>query len=295
MNDRVLEISAGPADITRRSERLVIKAEDRETEVALCDIGVLVLGHPAARISNGALSGCAEAGVAVVTCDQRYRPVAMLLPMEGHHLQVERLRIQLSATAPRKKRAWQEVVRAKVLGQASVLDGDGKDGSPLRAMAARVQSGDPDNVEAQAARHYWRTLFGPDFRRDPAAEDQNQHLNYGYAVLRAATARAIVGAGLHPSMGIHHHNRYDAFCLADDLMEPFRPLCDAAVVALVRADAELDCLSSSQKHGLVAAVLGRVQSPDGERTVADTLQRLVASLVRALAGERAGIYLPIWS
>lgn len=234
-----------------------------------------------------------EHGGAVIACNERYLPVGLMLPTTGHSTQTERFAAQAAASRPTRKRLWRRVVRAKIRAQAALLAELRGDDFGLAAMIPQVRSGDPDNVEAQAARRYWPALFDdPEFMRRFDGDDQNRFLNYGYAVLRAVVGRAICGAGLHPSLGLHHHNRYDAFCLADDLMEPYRPLVDAAVFEHVAAhgrDAALDRLG---KQAILAAVISAYRADGEVRTLFDWVGRTVGSLVRAFLGGEPRLFFP---
>jgi CRISPR-associated protein Cas1 len=213
----------------------------------------------------------------------------MLLPLEGHHVQARRFTLQAGISRPRRKRLWQEVARSKIGAQARVLlERTGNDGG-LPALVARVRSGDPDNVEARAARRYWSVLFGSErFLRSDEENARNHWLNYGYAVLRAAAARAICGSGLHPTFGLQHRNQANAFALADDLMEPFRPVIDRIVAASPARP-----LDQEGKRELIAAVTGRYEVEGEARTLFDILTRLAQSLVRALEGN-GSLWLPEW-
>lgn len=216
----------------------------------------------------------------------------MMLPLQGHTTQVERMAAQIAVKLPIKKRLWQSVVIAKLRSQAAVLKLEtGTDGG-LAEIARTVRSGDVDNREAYAARRYWISLMGEDFVRDRDAADVNRILNYGYTVLRAMTGRAICAAGLHPSLGIHHHNRYSQFCLADDLMEPFRPVVDRAALAIRRtwgADAPLD---RTVKTELLAALNHRYLVKDERRQLFDIIARLASSLAAVYLGQRTTLELP---
>lgn len=292
--DRIIDIASGPAKIKTDLERLVITRTDGpDTTVPLPEVAVLVGAHKAVAYTHSVFSGLARHGGVFIACDERRMPAAMMLPLTGHHRQSERFAQQAGAGKPVKKRAWQQVIKAKVSLQGRVLADFRGDDHGLAAMADRVRSGDPDNVEGQAARRYWPALFDDaSFRRDHEAGGANILLNYGYAVLRAMTARAICAAGLHPSLGIHHHNRYDAFPLADDLMEPFRPLVDRAVLLHVSQygmDAELD---KEAKAALIGALLGRFEAHGELRSLADILGRMAASLAAVFAGERKALLLP---
>lgn len=251
MIKRIVAVSS-PAHIRHELGSLCVDVRDGESgRVPIEDLGLLVLEDPGATISLPALARCAEAGAAVLVCDGKHMPVGLLLPLHGHSLQTKTLREQIQASEPTRKRIWQAIVRAKIRNQAAVLALAGGDPIPLGLLEDRVQSGDPDNVEARAARMYWPRLFGETFRRDRDASGVHALLNYGYAIIRAAVARAIVGAGLTPHLGLHHHNQYDAFCLADDLMEPLRPLVDARVHDMWSHDPAVT-VSPATKRSLLA-------------------------------------------
>jgi CRISP-associated protein Cas1 len=205
----------------------------------------------------------------LIVSDEKHLPAAMLLPLSTHSTQTERFARQAAVSLPTRKRAWRQIVQAKLQAQARLLEEIiGKDGG-LGLMAGKVRSGDPDNLEAQAARIYWQALFGKDnpdspgqvFHRDREGEGVNPHLNYGYAVLRAIVARALCAAGLHPSLGVHHHNRYDTFCLADDLMEPFRPLVDRVVARLPLKSEISNVQSQNEAPAAVIPVQAGTQAP----------------------------------
>jgi CRISPR-associated protein Cas1 len=215
-----------------------LRARDTQTQaIPFADIAVLVTSHPQISFTQAVLAQLAAAGGMFIVSNEKHLPAAMLLPLSTHSTQTERFARQAALSLPARKRAWQQIVQSKLRAQARLLEETTGMDHGLRLMAGRVRSGDPDNLEAQAARIYWQALFGKDatgedFRRDPEGEGLNLWLNYGYAVLRAIVARALCAAGLHPSLGVHHHNRYDTFCLADDLMEPFRPLVDRVAARL---------------------------------------------------------------
>jgi CRISPR-associated endonuclease Cas1 subtype II len=218
-----------------------LRARDTQRQtIPFADIAVLVTSHPQISFTQAVLAGLAAAGGMFIVSNEKHMPAAMLLPLSTHSTQTERFARQAAVSLPTRKRAWQQIVQAKLRVQARLLQETAGADQGLLLMAGKVRSGDPDNLEAQAARIYWQALFGKDapgksFRRDPKGEGINVHLNYGYAVLRAIVARALCASGLHPSLGVHHHNRYDTFCLADDLMEPFRPLVDRVVAGLHRS------------------------------------------------------------
>lgn len=209
---------------------MIVEQKKNEVErVPIEDIGVLILSNPAITISSRLISSCQKNNSIIVFCDSKHLPISVLLPLSGNSIHSKILNIQTSTKKPVKKRLWQKIVIAKIESQSKTLLSCGKSFSVLESMKLRVKSGDPDNVESQAARVYWPLLFGKDFRRDQKSGGINSLLNYGYALLRAAVARALCGTGLHPALGIHHHNQYNPMCLADDLMEPFRPVVDRKV------------------------------------------------------------------
>lgn len=239
-----------PAYLSLRNEQLVIKLPEvgadsdipdalkRQAEVTkpIEDIGVVVLDHRRITLTTGVLEALLANSCAVITCDRQSMPVGLLLPLCGHSTQNERFRKQLDASLPLKKQLWQQTIRAKINNQASVLSCyAGIEVKCMRIWAESVKSGDADNVEARAAAYYWKNLF-PQIEGFVRARDgapPNHLLNYGYAILRAIVARSLVISGLLPTLGIHHHNRYNAYCLADDIMEPYRPYVDELVCQLI--------------------------------------------------------------
>jgi CRISPR-associated protein Cas1 len=232
---RVVEVAEDGRYLAKDRGFLTVAAGGTEIgRVALDDITAVVATSPATSVSCALLADLAGRGIPFVLCGRNYAPAGMLWPIAGHHAQQRRIEKQTEAGRPLKKRLWSLVVAAKIRAQGAALDAAGLEGAGFAFLARQVKSGDPENLEAQAARRYWPLLMGPDFRRDAAADGANALLNYGYAVLRASTARAIVAAGLHPGLGIFHRHPHNAMPLADDLMEPFRPLVDGLVVALLR-------------------------------------------------------------
>jgi len=227
MIKRVVEISSGPARLSIQHRQLVIERPEQPPATIPCeDLGVLLVDHPAVTYTHGVFTALAEAGAAIVLCGPKHLPSSLLLPLNANTLQTERQRAQLEVALPLKKRLWQAIVASKLRQQAAVLRALTNEDAGLEALARRVRSGDPENLEAQAAQRYWPRLFGHAFRRHPDGDPPNNLLNYGYMAFRAAMARALCAAGLLPTVGIHHHNRYNPFCLADDLIEPYRPFVD---------------------------------------------------------------------
>ena len=294
MTNRILDIAESPARLHVKTGLLVIDREDAgPLTVPLADLAALVVSHPRVSFTQAVLSGIAETGGSVVICDSKHMPAAMLLPLAGNSTQAERFAMQANATMPVRKRLWKQIVQAKLRAQARVLTALRGEDAGIRDLVSKVRSGDPTNVEAQAARRYWRALFEDEaFRRNVDADDQNRFLNYGYAVLRAIVARALVAAGLHPCLGLHHHNRYDAFCLADDFMEPYRPLVDRAVVRLCQRRGPESPLDREGKAALIRALTGRFALDGEQRTLFDILTRTGTSLLRVFGGQSKKLVLP---
>ena len=215
----------------------------------------------------------------------------MLLPIDGHHVQAKRIEAQLAAALPLTKRLWASVVKAKLEQQAAALEATGATTAPLTALVNKVRSGDPENIEGQGARRYWNLLFGSEFRRDQDGDGLNALLNYGYTVLRSATARAVVAAGLHPSLGLHHSNDANPMRLVDDLMEPFRPVVDLKVWQLHRAGEAH--VTPETKRALVRVLYDDMQSSQGVTPVMVCVQRLATSLAQVYLGERSRLELPL--
>lgn len=264
--------------------------EGRLGQAPLNDIEAVIFSHPAASVTTQAIAALAARGASIVICGPDFRPVGYLLPVDGHHAQGDRMQAQAAALLPLRKRLWGELARAKIRAQAAALDRVGADGAALREISSRVRSGDPDNKEAQAAQRYFPALFGAGFRRDREASGANAFLNYGYTVLRAATARAIVGAGLHPSFSLQHQSRGDALRLADDLMEPFRPTVDLAARALIAEGKE--ALDTAAKRSLAGVLHADFVTEEGVTPLSSVLSRLTGSLARVFLRERKTLALP---
>jgi len=294
VSDRILDLTQDEGRLHVDLNRLVLdSSKGRLFAIPASDLAVVLISSRALSVTPAVFLALAEAGVAVVICDRAYRPRVEMLPLESHHLHSERLRIQVEVSKPRKKQLWKQVVQAKIRAQARVLDLLGANGKRLRQMATRVRSGDPDNLEAQASRQYWPLVFkDPSFRRRPKGQGLNLQLNYGYAVVRGIVARAVCGAGLMPSLGLHHHNRYNAFCLVDDLMEPLRPLVDL-VVARSHQDAEFEeKLSPETKRHLVRELTGPWPQGSERRTLFDISSRTASSYVHALEDNQEKLVFP---
>jgi CRISP-associated protein Cas1 len=240
--------------------------------------------------SNNLLVELSQRGTAVVFCGPNHMPLAWVWPLDGHHVQALRMRHQLEAEEPLKKRLWQGLVRAKIVQQGAVLKRLGKEDGAFDMLARKVRSGDPENMEAQAARRYWPLLMGADFPRDRQSGGTNAMLNYGYTVLRAVVARAVTSTGLHPSIGLNHSNRGDPMCLVNDLMEPFRPLVDYLVTRLTADGAE--DVTPSVKGNLAQVLSPHMATVRGTTPVSTCLERLTLSLAAAFETGKPELDLP---
>jgi CRISPR-associated protein Cas1 len=293
MIKRIVEIS-NPAYLHLRNRQMVIDHEGVEIgSVPVEDLGVLILDHPAISHTQGLLSACFENNVIVLVCDRRHLPCAILLPLDGHTLHSKTLGQQIAASEATCKRLWQRVVQAKIREQAKVLQSATGNDNPLRAYAAKVKSGDPENIEAQAARIYWQRMFGPEFRRNPVTPGINAMLNYGYAVIRGAVARAVVSAGLHPALGVHHRNQYNSFSLADDLMEPLRPLVDIKVYEVSELLPITSELTPQIKRALLEILSWNCTIGERKFPLMVALHQYAASVRKVLAGEQKDVEIPV--
>ena len=256
-----------PVALSLRYGQLVITPKENREAITrpIEDIGFVIIDHPMVSITVPVLNELTENNVAVIFCDKRQMPQSMLLPLEGNTTLQETYKYQIQASAPLKKQMWKQLIEAKIKNQAGLLDKLGKKGNALKPFYCNVKSGDEDNREGAAARIYWNLMFEDNFKRNREGETPNNLLNYGYAILRAAVARSLVGSGLYPAFGIFHRNRYNAFPLADDVMEPYRPFVDQIVYQLYQQnqDIQLDKFSKSQILRLLNAdvMLGKVTKP----------------------------------
>ena len=291
MIGRVIEVANDGRHLARSRGFMTVSEDDEEQgRVPLDDIAVLLCNARGLTYSNGLMTELARRGAIVVLCGANYLPVAWVWPLEGHHVQTLRMRYQLEASKPLCKRLWQTIVKAKITQQCNTLELLGISSGSLKSMVSTVRSGDPNNVEGQVARRYWPLLFGGGFRRERFGDMPNPLLNYGYTVLRAAVARAVVAAGLHPSLGIHHHNRGDAMCLVDDLMEPFRPLVDYSVARLF----ELGCeeVTGDAKRALVGVLAIDMNTDRGVSPLQTCLERAAQSLAQSFENKKPSLALP---
>lgn len=291
MATRIVEIAEDGRHLAKERGFLAVKCDGAELgRIPLDDIAAVVANAHGITYSNNLLVALAERCAPLVICGANFRPAAILWATEGHHEQAGRMADQAAASVPLKKRLWTQLVAAKIESQRATLEAAGAEHEGFYLLARKVRAGDPDNVEAQAARRYWPLLFGQEFRRDRGADGANAMLNYAYTVLRAGTARAIMAAGLHPSLGLSHRQRGNAFALADDLMEPFRPLVDLLVRDLIRGG--FDGVNRETKPQLARILVTDMSTGDGVSPVGACLTRLTLSLARCFAGEQKKLDLP---
>lgn len=300
-----------PAYLSLRNGQLVIKLPEveqsaslpedlkRQTEVtrAIEDIGVVVLDHRQITITSGAMEALLENNCALITCDCKSMPVGLMLPLYGNTTQNERFRKQLDASLPLKKQLWQQTIQIKIHNQAAVLaECRGAEVKCMYVWADSVRSGDPDNLEARAAAYYWKMLFDEavGFNRDRDGIPPNNLLNYGYAILRAVVARGLVSSGLLPTLGIHHHNRYNAYCLADDIMEPYRPYVDRLVFSLYKAKGENVTLDDKEVKAILLTIPTLDVHINGRRSpLMIAVGQTTASLYKCFDGELRRIQYPM--
>ena len=291
-----------PAYLSLRNGQLVIRLTDPVSHeevtktAAIEDIGVVVLEDRQITITNAALDALVANNCSVITCDEKHMPSGLLLPLCGNTTQSERFREQIEASLPLKKQLWQQTIQAKIHNQASVLKRmRGVEVGNMLAWEKNVKSGDSENLEGRAAAYYWKNMF-PDeesFTRDRAGEGPNRLLNYGYAIVRAVVARALVATGLLPTFGIYHRNRYNAYCLADDIMEPYRPYVDELVAKMIDSGVNCEELTTDLKRQLLGIPVIEVVI-DGQRSplmVAAT--KTTASLYKCFAGELRKVIYPM--
>lgn len=295
MIGRIVEVADDHRHLSLLRGFLLVRSTGEDGQelgrVPIDDIAAVVANAHGLSYTNNLLVALAERGAPLAVCGPNHNVVGMLWSLDGHHLQAKRMDAQLSAPRPLVKRAWASLVRAKLQQQAAVLEVAGAPTAPLAALAGKVRSGDPDNLEAQGARRYWSLLFGRDFRRDQQADGINSLLNYGYTVLRAATARAVVAAGLHPTLGLHHSNEGNPMRLVDDLMEPFRPVVDLKAWQLRKRG--IEAVGSDAKRALVRTLFDDMQTTSGATPVMACLHRVATSLAQVYLGERDQLDLPL--
>lgn len=286
-----------PAYLRRQDAQLKVLKPKEKTELAsipIEDIGVMVLDHPQVTLSQALLSYLIESNVALISCNEKHHPVGLFLPLDGNSVQSERFKVQLDASEPLKKQLWSQTVAAKVENQARLLERFDIDAKRLHALIPQIKSGDSENVEARAAKVYWSSLFeNYDFVRERFGDVPNPQLNYAYAIMRACVARALVSSGMLPTLGIFHRNKYNAYCLADDIMEPYRPYCDEVVMQMFY-DGELEDeeLTKDQKAKILSILTTDVVFAGKKSPLMVGISRTTSSLYECFAGERRKIVYP---
>ena len=256
------------------------------------DIGIVILDSPQITVTQALLSALLENNCAVVTCDNKHLPTGLLLTLYGNTIQSERYLDQINASIPLKKQLWQQTVQAKIQNQAHLLQQRcGIEAGNMLVWAKSVRSGDPDNLEGRAAAYYWSVVFDNKCFRREGDDVRNAMLNYGYAILRAIVARSLAGAGLNPTIGIHHHNRYDAYCLADDIMEPYRPYVDLLVLEIVSKDAPNE-ITPSIKRKLLELPVKEVVVNGTRHPLLIAVSHTVTSLRKCFSGESRRLLYP---
>lgn len=281
-----------PARLSLKDRQMLIEAKGSDTihSRPVEDIGVVVVEHQAVTLTMPLLNELVRNNVAVVICNEALMPSAMLMCLDSNTTQGESFRLQLDVSEPTKKQAWKQLIETKIKNQAAMLSRTGKRAELLKPYYQNVKSGDADNREGAAARLYWSELFGREFARTREGSPPNNLLNYGYAILRASTARALLGSGLLPNFGIHHRNRYNAFPLADDVMEPYRPFVDDIVTRLHNSG--ISELTKETKAQLIRLLFADVRTGEVTRPLQIALSMTTASLVRLYKGETRKLSLP---
>ena len=293
-----------PAYLSLKLNQLVVRLpqsssqedeKDLTRTVPIEDLGVVILDHKQITITQALLAALLDNNCAVITCDSRQLPTGLFLPLAGNSVQNERFRIQLDASLPLKKQLWQQTIEAKIRNQAAMLKyTTGLDHKNMIKWSDSVRSGDVENMEARAAVYYWKTVFpeNPHFVRDHEGCGANALLNYGYAILRAIVARSLVASGLLPTLGIHHHNRYNAYCLADDIMEPYRPYVDKLVFEIVTSGTDYGVLTKELKGKLLTIPTLEVVISGKRSPLMVAVGQTTASLYKCFSGELRKISYP---
>ncbi len=298
-----------PAYLSLRNGQMVLRLPEVETNGTLSerfkreaertfpieDLGVVILDDRRITITQALLAALIDNNCAVVTCDATRMPAGLILPLDGHSVQTERFRAQIDCSRPLQKQLWQQTVAAKIANQAAALEKTTHaETGNMRAWARDVRSDDTANLEARAAAYYWRNIFpdNPQFLRDREGEHPNSMLNYGYAILRAVVARSLVGTGLLPTLGIHHHNKYNAYCLADDIMEPYRPFVDLLVKRVIATHSGIEELTTEVKRELLSIPTLDVRIDSHRSPLMVAVDITTTSLLRCFSGEKKRIIYP---
>ena len=296
MIKRTLAFS-NPVSLFKKDKQLVVEfyeADKENVSIAIEDVGILLLDNYAIKITSALITALQANNVVIISCNEKHLPEGVMLPFWTHSNFTERLWLQIEATEPLKKKLWQQTICAKIYNQARVLEFQNEEAGNMFNWSKKVKSGDTDNLEARAAAYYWGHLFGDEsgFKRHRFGEAPNNLLNYGYAILRAVVARALVGSGLLPALGIHHSNRYNAFCLADDIMEPYRPYVDLAVLNIKIQFDDTTELSPELKRELLQIPAMTVYINQNMSPLMVAMQQTTASLAECFEGKAKKIKYP---
>ncbi|HAF07882.1 MAG: type II CRISPR-associated endonuclease Cas1 [bacterium] len=285
--EKIIEISEGPVKLNSEYEQLIITKNDEKIgKIPINEISVLLITTPIASISTNIISLITKNKGMIVVCDQFYLPVGVFLPYELNYIQQERFNKQINASLPLKKQLWKQLISAKIKSQGAVLKKIREFDFGLNNIAEKVLSGDASNLESYASRIYFKKLFGDKFKREKNLPGINSILNYGYTILRAMTSRAICSSGLNPTLGIFHHNKYNSFCLADDLMEPYRPIVDELIYNfMIKSGIQL-FLTKDLKRNIIKELLNKKFEIDKDKIfLNEALFRLSSSLVEVYCGK----------
>ena len=283
------------SSITTKNLQLVIESEIRQSTIPIEDIGILVLDNPEIYISLPAMNLLIENNSSVIVCTKNHLPNGMFLNLNSHHIQQEIFRNQINASLPLKKILWQQTIIEKIKNQGQMLQKVTGKKNHFEYLASKVLSGDTSNMEGVAAQQYWKDFFEIDFKRERFGDYPNNFLNYGYAILRAATARSLSGSGLLCTLGIHHKSKYNAFALADDIMEPFRPLVDQKVIEIMQNFEEQE-LNTQIKSELLQVLTATVYFKEEKSPLIVALQKTASSLQQCFTGDRKKIKYPkLWN
>jgi len=285
-----------PAYLKTTNEQLVIELKDSDTpqSAPIEDIGLIILDHQQITITQALMAKLLANNTALITCDDTHHPTGLLLSLDGHSLQSQKFQAQIEASAPLKKQLWQQTIAAKIENQAAMLDFRREENKLLLRLSENVKSGDSENAEAQAAVYYWKKVFPEflNFRRERHGPPPNNLLNYGYAILRALVARSLVGSGLLPTLGIFHRNQYNAYCLADDIMEPYRPFVDFTVYQIIRNNGTNLEMTPAMKKSLLQLPAMDVMMENKKTPLINAVQRTTASLAKCFEGSVRKILYP---
>lgn len=283
------------ASLSTKNLQLLIKTETRESVIPIEDIGYLVIDHPEIYISIPALNLLIDNNTSVIVCNTNHLPNGMFLNLNSHHIQQEIFKNQINASSPLKKQLWQQTIVEKITNQGLLLEKITAKKNNFNFLASKVLSGDTSNMEGVAANFYWKSFFEHNFKRERFGDYPNNFLNYGYAILRAATARALSGSGLLNTLGIHHKSKYNAFALADDIMEPFRPIVDERVAEIMQNYTEQE-LNTAIKAELLQILTRTVFFKEEKSPLMVALQKTASSLQQCYAGDRKKIKYPkLWN